>query len=157
MSPTMAENDALKLLMRCDSFANDTSILAKLNRTNNVVSGKIILFYFFVITFVLSCGVLSKLKYTEIRNSSIVKALSAPRESSESLDITDDPSLDESWSSRQNSDKHEKHSGILDTPTRNLISKLNCLSSDWGRDDWTASQDSIESAPLSDWLVYTLV
>lgn len=75
-----------------------------------------------------------------------------PRESSESLDATDDPSLDDSWSSRRNSDRHEntKNDSKINTPTRTLISKLNCLGTEWSRNQWT-SQDSIESAPFSDW------
>ncbi|KAK6640985.1 hypothetical protein RUM44_012684 [Polyplax serrata] len=74
------------------------------------------------------------------------KVLSAPRESSESLDITDDPSLDDSWSNHQSIVKP----GNSKTESKTLMSRLNCLGSDWSTDDWTASQDSIESSECKD-------
>ncbi|KAL0276469.1 UNVERIFIED_CONTAM: hypothetical protein PYX00_004034 [Menopon gallinae] len=113
MSPTLPENKLLKILMRSDSFANDTSIVEKHNRSKKVQA-----------------------------DLDISGVLSVPRESSESLDITDDFSLDDSWNSGRNS----LQNNFTDTPTKNLLSKLGRLGPDvWSKSNWKTSQESVDS------------
>lgn len=68
--------------------------------------------------------------------------LSVPRESSESLDITDDFSLDDSWNSGRNS----LQNNYSDTPTKNVLSKLSRLGPEaWLKSNWKTSQESVDS------------
>lgn len=77
------------------------------------------------------------------------KKLFVPRESSESLDITDDLSMDDSCSSRRDSIQgNSLKFNRQDTPTRKFISRITRLGSDvWNKGHWRTSQDSVDSAP----------